>query len=91
LARRETAEQAAHRLLIEVDRLRDPGVTTRADLAKKLSKSGVPTPSGSTTWMDPHHRLAAAGARDGVPREGRHQRWLWRHGGGLRITLGGAS
>jgi hypothetical protein len=91
LAWRETAEQAAHRLLLEVDRLRDAGVTTLADLAKKLSESGVPTPSGSTTWMDPHHRLAAAGARDGVPRGGRHQRWPWLHGGGLRITLCGTS
>src|ERR1700733_10097997 len=49
-ARRGAADRAAHRLLLEVDRLRDAGVTSMQDLAKRLTKRGVPTPRGSATW-----------------------------------------
>src|SRR6202166_3842037 len=38
IARRATAEQAAHRLLLEVDRLRNAGVTSRHGLARALTE-----------------------------------------------------
>jgi Recombinase len=50
VARRVAAERAAHRLLLEVDRLRDAGVTSMQALARCLTERGVPTPQGSATW-----------------------------------------
>lgn len=50
LARRVVANQAAHRLLLEVDALRDSGVTTHQGLARALAERGVPAPRGGTTW-----------------------------------------
>jgi hypothetical protein len=50
LARRDAAERAAHRLLLEVDRFRQAGITSRQALARALTESGVPTPQGSETW-----------------------------------------
>lgn len=50
LVRRQTAEQAAYRLALEVDRLRAEGVVGQAALARALTERGVPTPSGSGTW-----------------------------------------
>jgi DNA invertase Pin-like site-specific DNA recombinase len=50
LARRDAAERAAHRLLLEVDRFRQAGITSRQALARALTERGVPTPQGSETW-----------------------------------------
>ena len=50
VVRRDTAEQAAHRLLLEVDRLRDAGVTSMQGLARALTECGIPTPRGSGIW-----------------------------------------
>lgn len=49
-SRRVAAERVAHRLLLEFDRLRSEGVTSRQGLAQALTKRGVPTPGGSATW-----------------------------------------
>jgi DNA invertase Pin-like site-specific DNA recombinase len=49
-ARREAAERAAHRLGLEVDRLRAEGVKGHAELARALTTRAVLTPRGSTTW-----------------------------------------
>jgi DNA invertase Pin-like site-specific DNA recombinase len=50
VARRVAAERAAHRLLLEVARLRQAGVTSRQALARALTEGGVPTPRGGGTW-----------------------------------------
>jgi DNA invertase Pin-like site-specific DNA recombinase len=50
VARRGTAERAAHRLLLEVDRLRESGVTSMQGLALALTQRGVPAPAGGGTW-----------------------------------------
>ena len=49
-ARREAAEQAAHRLALEVDRLRNEGVLGQAALARALNARGMPPPSGRGVW-----------------------------------------
>ncbi len=49
-ARRETAEQAAYRLMLEVDRLRTEGVVSQAAVARALTERGVPTPRGRASW-----------------------------------------
>jgi len=46
-ARRETAERAAHRLALELERLRAEGVVAHAAIARVLTERGVPTPRGS--------------------------------------------
>jgi DNA invertase Pin-like site-specific DNA recombinase len=50
VSRREAAERAAHRLLLEVERLRETGVISMQALARHLTERGVPTPQGSATW-----------------------------------------
>ena len=50
LARRERAEQTAHRLLLEVDLLREAGVVSHQGLARALSERGVPAPRGGAVW-----------------------------------------
>jgi DNA invertase Pin-like site-specific DNA recombinase len=50
VARRETAERAAHRLLLEIDRLREAGVMSMQGLARALTDGGVPTPRGGGIW-----------------------------------------
>ena len=50
VARRMAAERAAHRLLLEVDRLREEGVTSRQALARALTERGVPTPRDGKVW-----------------------------------------
>jgi hypothetical protein len=55
-ARRETAQQAAHRLALKVKRLRDNGITSQAGLARTLTARGVPPPRGSAIWT--HTRVA---------------------------------
>jgi DNA invertase Pin-like site-specific DNA recombinase len=49
-ARRVAAERAAHRLALEVERLRPEGITAHAAIARALTERGVPTPSGGSTW-----------------------------------------
>ncbi|MGE4048650.1 MAG: recombinase family protein, partial [Acetobacteraceae bacterium] len=49
-ARREGAEQAAHRLLLEVEALRCAGVESHAAIARALTERGVPTPRGGAVW-----------------------------------------
>ncbi|MGK7865552.1 recombinase family protein [Falsiroseomonas sp. E2-1-a4] len=63
LARRQTAEQAAHRLHLEVERLRDEGVLGQAALARALNERGVPTPRGQGAWT--HTTVARVLARSG--------------------------
>jgi DNA invertase Pin-like site-specific DNA recombinase len=48
-ARAGQATRTAHRLLLEVEALRDEGLTHRG-LARALAERGVPTPCGSGTW-----------------------------------------
>jgi DNA invertase Pin-like site-specific DNA recombinase len=50
VSRRATAERAAHRLLLEVDRLRDGGVTSMHGLARALTEGGIPAPRGGEIW-----------------------------------------
>jgi DNA invertase Pin-like site-specific DNA recombinase len=49
-ARREAAERAAHRLALEIDRLRAGGVEGQAAMARSLNARGVPTPAGRGAW-----------------------------------------
>ncbi|HYI82822.1 MAG TPA: recombinase family protein [Acetobacteraceae bacterium] len=60
-ARRLAAERAAHRLALEVDRLRDEGVTGQAAMARALNERGVPVPSGRGAWT--HTTVARVMAR----------------------------
>ncbi|WP_426954134.1 recombinase family protein [Muricoccus radiodurans] len=48
--RREEAERAAHRLALEIERLRADGVVGQAALARALNEKGVPTPAGRGAW-----------------------------------------
>jgi len=50
LARRETAERIGHRLALEVEAVRETGVTSMFGLAQALTAHGVPTPRGGTVW-----------------------------------------
>ena len=61
LTRRLVAEQAAHRLHLEVAAARAQGVTTHQGLARTLTERGVPTPRGSSTWT--HTTVARVLAR----------------------------
>lgn len=62
-ARREAAERAAHRLVLELERLRGEGVLGQAALARALNARGVPTPTGSGAWT--HTTVARVFARTG--------------------------
>jgi DNA invertase Pin-like site-specific DNA recombinase len=58
--RREAAQRAAHRLVLEVERLQGEGITSQASLARALTASRVAhTARGSD--LDPHHRGAGGG------------------------------
>ena len=48
--RREGAERAAHRLMLEVTALRDAGVSTMQGLAAALTERGVPALRGGAVW-----------------------------------------
>lgn len=50
VARREAAERAAYRLLLEVERLKEAGIDSMQGLARGLTEREVPTPRGSTIW-----------------------------------------
>jgi DNA invertase Pin-like site-specific DNA recombinase len=49
-ARREAAERTAHRLALEVDRLRAEGVVSQAAVARTLTERGMPAPGGGRAW-----------------------------------------
>jgi len=66
VARRVAAERAAHRLLPEVDRLRQAGITSRQALARALTERGVPTPHGGETWT--HTTVGRLLARTDTPK-----------------------
>jgi len=48
--RGEVAVRTAHRLSLEIDTLRQEGVTTLVGLARSLTERGVPTPRGGPVW-----------------------------------------
>jgi DNA invertase Pin-like site-specific DNA recombinase len=50
LACAEAAERTAHRLRLEVERLREEGVLAHAAIARELTARGVPTPRGGAAW-----------------------------------------
>jgi DNA invertase Pin-like site-specific DNA recombinase len=60
-ARREAAERAAHRLALEVERLRAEGIVAHAALARALTERGVRTPRGGVAWT--HTTVARVLAR----------------------------
>ena len=49
-ARRQAAEQTAHRLMLEVEALRREGIVSHAALARALSQRGIATPRGAAIW-----------------------------------------
>jgi DNA invertase Pin-like site-specific DNA recombinase len=61
LARRKAAERTAHRLALEVERLRADGVVAHAAIARALTERGVPTPRSGTAWT--HTTVARALAK----------------------------
>jgi DNA invertase Pin-like site-specific DNA recombinase len=64
--RRHTAEQAAHRLMLEVDRLRAEGVVGQAAVARALTERGVPTPRGRASWTHTTVARVLARAKSGT-------------------------
>ena len=62
-SRTEKADQTAHRLWFEVERLRSEGVSTLAGLAHALTERGVPTPREGRVWT--HTSVARLIARVG--------------------------
>jgi DNA invertase Pin-like site-specific DNA recombinase len=63
LARSRRAAQAAHRLALQIERLRDEGVEGQAALARALNARGAPTPAGTGAWT--HTTVARVLARAG--------------------------
>jgi DNA invertase Pin-like site-specific DNA recombinase len=49
-ARQEAAERTAHRLALEVERLRAEGIVGHAALARALTVHGIVTPGGKRIW-----------------------------------------
>jgi DNA invertase Pin-like site-specific DNA recombinase len=66
LTRADAAARTAHRLLLEVERLRDEGVVAHAAIARSLTMRGVPTPRGGAAWT--HTTVARVLGRSDVPR-----------------------
>ena len=62
--RREAADTAAHRLWLEIERLRGDGVSTMVGLARALTERGVPTPRYGQAWT--HTTVARLLARVGA-------------------------
>jgi DNA invertase Pin-like site-specific DNA recombinase len=62
-ARVQAAERVAHRLALEVERLRAEGMVAHAAIARALTESGVPTPRGGAAWT--HTTVARVLARAG--------------------------
>ncbi len=50
LARSAAADRTAHRILMEVETLRDAGLASHAALARALREREVPTPRGRAAW-----------------------------------------
>ena len=50
VSRTERADQVAHRLSLEIERLKSEGVSTMIGLARALTERGVPTPRGGGVW-----------------------------------------
>jgi hypothetical protein len=67
-ARAEAAARTAHRLLLEVERLREAGVASLQGLARALTERGVLTPRGGTVWT--HTTVARLLTRAGAGRIG---------------------
>jgi DNA invertase Pin-like site-specific DNA recombinase len=70
LARLKVAQQASHRLALEVQRLRVEGVRGQAALARELNERGVPTPIGRGAWT--HTTVARVLARAAASRPVTH-------------------
>jgi predicted flap endonuclease-1-like 5' DNA nuclease len=49
-ARRQEAEQAAHRLALELEQLEAEGITGLAAMARALTERGVATPRRGAAW-----------------------------------------
>ena len=49
-ARAEEADRMAHRIRIEIERLRENGTKTLVGLARELTALGVPTPGRGCAW-----------------------------------------
>lgn len=64
LARQERAERTGHRCALEVEALRNAGITSLAGMAQALTERGVPTPRGSRIWT--HTTVARALSRVSV-------------------------
>jgi len=64
-ARREVADRAAHRLGLELARLRAEGIEGHAALARALNDQAFPTPRGAGTWT--HTTVARILARASGP------------------------
>ncbi len=63
-ARREAAGRAAHRLALEVERLRAEGILAHAAIARALTERGVATPRGGVAWT--HTTVARVLAKAGA-------------------------
>jgi DNA invertase Pin-like site-specific DNA recombinase len=63
VARQESAQRVAHRLALEVERLRGEGVMSQAAVARALTLRRVPTPSGAAVWT--HTTVARVLSRAG--------------------------
>ena len=64
VSRAERADQAAHRLWLEIERLKNEGVSTMIGLARALTERGVPTPRDGRVWT--HTTVARLVARVGA-------------------------
>jgi hypothetical protein len=62
--RQEVADQTGHRLALEVEALRELGITSLLGFAQALTQRGVPTPRGTNSWT--HTTVARLLARVGT-------------------------
>jgi hypothetical protein len=69
LARREAAERTAHRLVLEVERLRAEGIEGQAAMARALDERGVPTQQGRWAWTytTVARVMSRSGCKDAAP------------------------
>jgi hypothetical protein len=58
-AKQEAAGRAAHRLSLELERLRAEGAVAHAAIARALTERGILTPQGSSAWT---HTTVARGS-----------------------------
>ena len=64
MQRGEAADTVAHRLLLEIERLRAKGIATHQGMARALTECGVATPRGGAVWT--HTTVARLVARVGA-------------------------